>query len=161
MSDIGAEVGISGTAVYRHFESKGAVLLALFDRSLDDMLSRERAVVADTAVAEALRQLIADQVDFVVDESEFARVYYREEAQLDDADRVRLRRKQRLYLEEWVRLLREFDRSLDEAEARVLVHATIGAIQSALVHRPGMPSDRLKRVLRASARAVIRLPPAK
>ncbi|HEY5856504.1 MAG TPA: TetR/AcrR family transcriptional regulator [Aldersonia sp.] len=159
MADIGARVGISGAAVYRHFDNKNTLLLALFDRSLDGLLSEESAIVTGRDdVPGALRALIERQVDFVVDEREFARVYYREVEHLSPDDQVRLRRKQRQYVEEWVHLVRELDDSLDESAARVLVHATIGTIQSALVHNVGMPDDRLKAMLLRAAYAVIGLP---
>lgn len=161
MAEIGARVGISGAAVYRHFDNKNTLLLALFDRSLDGLLSEESAIVAGRDdVPGALRALIERQVDFVVDEREFARVYYREVDHLSPDDQVRLRRKQRQYVEEWVHLVREFDDALDESAARVLVHATIGTIQSALVHNVGMPDDRIKAMLRRAAYAVIGLPVA-
>ncbi|MDH6285017.1 TetR/AcrR family transcriptional regulator [Prescottella agglutinans] len=156
MADIGARVGVSGAAVYRHFDNKATLLLALFDRSLDGLLREESAIVGGREdVPGALRALIERQVDFVVDEREFARVYYREVDQLSPDDQVRLRRKQRHYVEEWVHVVQELDRSLDESSARVLVHATIGTIQSALVHNVGMPDDRLKTMLRRAAYAVV------
>lgn len=158
MADIGAKVGISGAAVYRHFDNKATLLLALFDRSLDGLLREESAIVERREdIPNALRTLIERQVDFVVDEREFARVYYREVEHLSPDDQVRLRRKQRQYVEEWVHIVRELDSSLDESAARVLVHATIGAIQSALVHNVGMPDDRLKEMLRRAACAVVGL----
>ena len=161
MAEIGAQVGISGAAVYRHFDNKATLLLALFDRSLDGLLREESAIVdRREAIPDALRALIDRQVDFVVDEREFARVYYREVEHLSPDDQVRLRRKQRQYVEEWVHVVRELDPALDESSARVLVHATIGAIQSALVHNVGMPDDRLKAMLRRAACAVVGLPMA-
>ncbi|MBH0118783.1 TetR/AcrR family transcriptional regulator [Rhodococcus sp. CX] len=159
MADIGARVGISGAAVYRHFDNKATLLLALFDRSLDGLLREENVIVGRREdIPAALRALIERQVDFVVDEREFARVYYREVEHLPPDDQMRLRRKQRQYVEEWVHVVRELDPSLDESAARVLVHATIGTIQSALVHNVGMSDDRLKAMLRRAAYAVIGLP---
>ncbi|MFD9665861.1 TetR/AcrR family transcriptional regulator [Rhodococcus sp. NPDC059968] len=157
MAEIGARVGISGAAVYRHFDNKGTLLLALFDRSLDGLLQEENVIVSREDIPTALRALIDRQVDFVVDEREFARVYYREVEQLSPDDQVRLRRKQRRYVDEWVHVVRELNPSLDESAARVQVHATIGAIQSALIHNVGMPDDRLKVMLRRAAYAVIGL----
>ena len=45
MADIGAAAGITGSAVYRHFDSKSAVLVAMFDAVVDD-LAREAAEIA-------------------------------------------------------------------------------------------------------------------
>lgn len=158
MADIGAEVGISGTAIYRHFDNKGALLLALFDRSIDELLRHEQESLQQVHdVPTALRILIERQIAFVVDEREFARVYHHEVDHLPDGDRGRLRRKQRMYLEEWVHLVRELHPRLDDSAARTLVHAAIGAVQSPLFHHVGMPSERLKALLTTASCGILGL----
>ena len=37
MADIGAAAGITGSAIYRHFDGKSAVLVAMFDHVIDDL----------------------------------------------------------------------------------------------------------------------------
>jgi len=158
MTDIGDEVGISGAAIYRHFESKSALLAALFDRAIDDLLHDERESLQSAPSAlVALQHLVERQVDFVVFDRDFARVYHSQVDNLPEADRGRLRKKQRLYLEEWVNLVRELKTGIDEAVARTLVHAAIGAIQSPLFHNVGMPQERLKAELTRAAYAVLGL----
>jgi len=158
MTDIGIEVGISGTAIYRHFESKSALLVALFDRSIDELLEDERESLQQFPdLSLALRHLIDRQVDFVVYDRDFANIYHSQVDNLPEEDRVRLRRKQRLYLEEWVHLVRELHRELDDAGARTRVHAAIGAIQSPLFHNVGLPQERLKVELTRAAYAVLGL----
>jgi len=158
MSDIGVEVGISGAAIYRHFDSKSALLVALFDRAIDDLLADERQSLQQfPSLVAALQHLIHRQVDFVVHDREFARVYHSQVDHLPEEDRIRLRRKQRLYLEEWVHLVRELHDGMDDAGARTLVHAAIGAIQSPLFHNVGMPEARLKEDLTRAAYAVLRI----
>jgi AcrR family transcriptional regulator len=157
MADIGAEAGITGSAIYRHFDSKTAVLAALFDRVIDRLLAQAQEIAAAAAdPAPALSALIAGQVEFVVAERQLAQVYYTEIASLPEPDRRRLRRKQRLYLEEWVHLLTELRPGLPDTDARALVHAAIGAIQSALLHNSGLPENRLRPLLAAAAEAVLR-----
>ncbi len=157
MADIGAEAGVTGSAIYRHFDSKSAVLVALFDRVIDRLLAQAQEIArADTDPADALSGLVAGQVGFVVAERQLAQVYYTEIYNLPEADRRRLRRKQRLYLEEWVHLLTELRADLTDTEARAVVHAAIGAIQSALFHNTGLPDDTLRRLLTAGAEAVLR-----
>jgi AcrR family transcriptional regulator len=157
MADIGAAAGITGSGIYRHFESKSAVLVALFDRVIDGLLRDEEKVVAQTAdLAQVLLRLIAGQVDFVVGDRVLAQVYHHEINNLPDEDRRRLRRKQRLYLEEWVHVLVELRDDLSDTEARVIVHAAIGAIQSSLFHSTGLPEDRQCQLLTEAASAVLR-----
>ena len=133
----------------------------MFDRVIDQLLSEGQRFAGhpDAEPLDALRQLVDGQIAFVVDDRDIAQVYYREIANLPEADRRRLRRKQRLYLEDWVHLLTELRPGLDDAVARTIVHCAIGAIQSTLQHSAGLPEDRLRDLLRRSALAVLATDP--
>ena len=156
MADIGSAAGVTGSAIYRHFESKSAVLVALFDRVVDGLLRDEQEIVDNhDDLEEALRKLVDGQVELVISNRVLAQVYHNENHNLPAADRRRLRRKQRLYLEEWVHLVQELRDDLDDAEARAVVHAAIGAIQSALFYKTGLADDRLRRVLTQAALSII------
>jgi AcrR family transcriptional regulator len=156
ISDIGAAAGVTGPAIYRHFDSKSAVLVALFDRVIDGMLTSAGQIVSSAASErEALAKLVANQVEFVTADRELARVYYHEINNLPAEDQRRLRRKQRLYLEEWVHVLAELRGGLPDEEVRALVHAAIGVIQSALFHHSGLPQERLEELLASGAQAVL------
>jgi AcrR family transcriptional regulator len=100
MEDIGDAVGITASAIYRHYDSKTAVLVAMFDRVIDRLLGDGQAIAADRQAdpRQALIRLIDGQIDFVVDDRDVAQVYFREIANLPESDARRLRRKQRLYL---------------------------------------------------------------
>ena len=155
-AELGAAAGITGSGVYRHFDSKSAVLVALFDQIIDDLLRDQKHVLETTTdLGKALDQLIAGQVEFVVGKRELAQVYHNEINSLPEEDRRRLRRKQRLYLEEWVHLVNEMRTELSDADSRTLVHAAIGAIQSPLFHSAGLAEDRLRVLLADAARAVL------
>jgi AcrR family transcriptional regulator len=161
MGEIGAAAGITGPGIYRHFESKSAVLVALFDRAIDGLLRvAEGIALRDADPESALRRLITSQVRFVLVDRSVAQVYYTENQSLPEVDQRRLRRKQRLYLEEWVHPLLELRPRLDETEARVVVHAAIGAIQSSLFHAQVPAGERLDHLLTQAAAAVLGLPRA-
>jgi len=154
--DLGAAAGITGSAIYRHFGSKSAVLVELFDRVIDALLRDAQETVLDQGdLQKALTHLIAGQVEFVVANRALAQVYHLEVNNLPHEDRRRLRRKQRLYVEEWVHLVAELRSNLTDAEARAVVHAAIAAIQSALFHSVGLTEDQLRRLLTESAAAVL------
>lgn len=159
IAEIGAAAGITGSGVYRHFDSKSAVLVALFDRVIDELLREEQEILDSTSdLSQALGRLIAGQVEFVVGDRELAQVYHHEINNLPEEDRRRLRRKQRLYLEEWVHLVNELHEDLSDSDARVMVHAAIGAIQSTLFHDSGLSPDRLRELLTEVARTVLGVP---
>jgi AcrR family transcriptional regulator len=153
MADIGAASGIVGSGVYRHFDSKSAVLLAL----LDDGMERLRETAAEVVGSggdgtEVLDGLVRDQVRFAVDEALLVRLWLREVQTLPDGDQRRLRRLQRDYLEEWVRVLRELRPELSDADARARVHVAIGAIQSAATWNAGVARESLSALLTECAR---------
>jgi AcrR family transcriptional regulator len=156
MAEIGAAAGITGSGIYRHFASKSALLVALFDRVIDRLLEEEQKIVGEERdLCAALRRLLAGQVEFVVADREVLVVYHRDVNNLPEEDRRRLRRKQRLYVEEWVHLLNELRPELTDTDARVIVHAAIGAIQSTLFHNSGLGGEQLRRLLTDAAWAVL------
>jgi AcrR family transcriptional regulator len=157
MEDIGDAVGITASAIYRHYDSKSAVLVAMLDRVVDKLLSDAQAI-ASGGLADpraALARLIDGYIDFVINDRDAAQVYFREVAQVPADDRRRLRRNQRLYVEEWVLLLTEMRPGLDDPTARALVHAAIGVMQSTLWYSAGLPEDRLRGLLRDAALRVL------
>ena len=86
---------------------------------------------------------------------------YRELHKLSDEQRRRLRRKQRLYLEELVHVVAELRPERDEADVRAVVHGAIGAIQSILDYREtGLPAERVAARLAAMGHAVPGIAPS-
>ncbi|WP_426245872.1 TetR/AcrR family transcriptional regulator [Nocardioides sp. LHG3406-4] len=157
MAEIGERAGITGSAIYRHFESKASILVVLFDRVIDDLLAQGRsAVEGNPDLRAALDELIAGQVRFVVGERHLAQVYHNEISNLPREDQVRLRRKQRLYLEEWVHVYGELA-GLEEPMTRTRVHIAIGAIQAVLFHQVTLAPDVLSDTLTQAACAVLAL----
>ncbi|HEV7212515.1 MAG TPA: TetR/AcrR family transcriptional regulator [Blastococcus sp.] len=153
MADIGAAAGIVGSGVYRHFDSKAAVLLALLDEGMARLLAGAAAAVGSgRPEAEVLEDLVRDQVRFAVDEALLVRLWLREIQPLPDADQRRLRRMQRHYIEEWVHTLRELRPELTDSDARTRVHIAIGAIQSAATWSAGSPRAELVDLLTTCAR---------
>ena len=156
MADIGAAAGVTASAIYRHFESKSAVLAAVFDSVIDRLLANASRIVEESpSEAVALSALIEDQVSIALEDRDVLAVYMREITSLPADDRRRLRRKQRLYLEEWVHLVCELRSELSDSEARALVHAAIGAIQSVLNYEATVPAERLGEMLSEAAHAVL------
>ncbi len=140
LAEIGAAAGIVGSGVYRHFTSKSAILVALLDQVMGRLIDEAGQILAtEPAGARQLEALIRGQVAFAIDDSYLVRLWQREVHVLPEADRRRLRRLQRLYVEEWVHLLAELRPGLGDGQARALVHAAIGAIQSVASYNSGLP----------------------
>ncbi len=131
MEELGAAAGVSGPAVYRHFEGKQAVLGAvLLDVSAGLHAGGEAAVREHPDAADALRALIAAHTRFALENADTIRVQDRDLDSLSDADRHEVRRMQREYVESWVGVLQRIHPDEDAAALRVRAHATFGLLNS-------------------------------
>lgn len=131
IEDLGAAVGVSGPAVYRHFPSKQAVLEALLVGVSERLLAGGEAVEGAAADAGSrLRSLIGFHIDFALGEPDTIRVQDRDLDALAPEDRRAVRTLQRRYIELWMRVLGELHPSLAPDELRVRVQATFGLINS-------------------------------
>lgn len=158
LAEIGGAAGIVGSGVYRHFSGKPAILTALFETAIDrlvaDLPGSEPEAPAECEAA--IGRLIDGQVSFAVDTREIAQIYYVENKNVPADDRMRLREKQRAYISGWTRILQGLRPELDETHAVTLVHAAIGAVQSARLHRSGPPKEELRAALKNAAWGVLR-----
>ena len=161
MADIGAEAGIVGSGIYRHFGSKDAVLAALLDRVMDRLQTGAEEILAAAADAhEALSSLVRDHIRVAIEDRTVLAVYHREIHNLPEDERRRLRRRQRHYLEDWVHVLAPLRRDLADGELRLAVHAAVGAVQSTLFFRSGLAPERLAELLDGMAHACLGVPAA-
>jgi AcrR family transcriptional regulator len=157
LEDIGAAVGVSGPAIYRHFPNKEALLVELLVGISTRLLAGATDVVAATdSPATALDGLIDFHLDFAFDESDLIRIQDRDLGHLPPGAKRQVRKAQRQYVEIWVDTLRRLDTSLDVADARLMAHATFGLLNSTPHSlRPGTPSDAARAVLRAMTVAAL------
>jgi AcrR family transcriptional regulator len=161
LADIGAEAGIVGSGIYRHFGSKASILVALLDQVMDRLMSRAAQIITTSADDhQCLSDLVRDHIAVALVDRTILMVYHRESHLLPADDRRRLRRQQRLYIEEWVHLLAPLRPELADGELRLAVHAAVGAIQSTLFFRSGLPPDRLADLLDTMAHGCLGIEPA-
>src|SRR3954447_3800532 len=126
--DLGAAVGISGPAVYRHFASKDALLADLLVGISEELLQNGRVEVAGARdPQDALERLVDKHLDFSLTEPDLIRVQDRDLASLSPADSRQVRRLQRAYVELWVdQLVPPLDRDGPGPRA----HAVFGLLNS-------------------------------
>lgn len=156
VDDIGEAVGLSGPALYRHFPKKEALLVAVFDQVVEHWTDRIRDVVARAGdPAAALDAVVRLHVQFAVEQRQNLRVWRQEFHHLPEADSRRLRRAQRLYVEEWVHVVTELRPECSDTEVRTLVHAVIGMLQSPSEFASGLPEERITNLLVSMAFAAV------
>ncbi|WP_215541966.1 SACE_7040 family transcriptional regulator [Amycolatopsis sp. CA-230715] len=157
IDDIGAAVGISGPALYRHFRSKDAMLgemLGTISRFLLDGGTARAAAAEDPDTT--LSELVRFHVDFALSHPSLITVQERNLANLTDADRRQVRALQRRYVEVWVGAISAAVPGVGEAEARSAAHAVFGLINSTPYNRylgEGDLADLLGRLALGALRA--------
>jgi AcrR family transcriptional regulator len=157
VDDIGAAAGVSGPALYHHFDAKVALLGEMLVGISERLLSRAMAIVERVGVQGegALEELVAMHVDFALDDRALITVHFRDLVHASEADQRRVRGLQNAYLDVWVEVLTAETPGLDARTARATIHAALGLMNSTPF------SGRLRRdemvvILRAMALAALR-----
>jgi AcrR family transcriptional regulator len=132
VDDVGAAVGVTGPAIYRHFASKDAMLAEMLLRISERLLAggTERIAAAGEDPAGQLRALVDFQVDFALDNPALITVQDRDLGALSDRDARQVRQLQRRYVEEWVAVLARLHPDASTAACRARAHAVFGLINS-------------------------------
>ncbi|HEY4409424.1 MAG TPA: hypothetical protein VGO87_06050 [Acidimicrobiia bacterium] len=125
---------------------------AVFDRTIERQLE-EITTIANGAAdpADALQQMVLHHLGFALDDREHLASWREEFRTLPAEDAWRLRRMQRLYVEEWVQVVGEVRPDLSDAEARAAVHATLALLHSPTEYKSGLPNDALAPLLTSMA----------
>lgn len=114
VDEIGKVAGTTGSAIYRHFPSKDAILAALFDKTLDTILVRLGEPDED-ADAE-LNKLVRAFVGLAKTHERLVSIWLREQRSLAERYRREHDRRHRRINQRWIDCLKRCypDRSTDE-----------------------------------------------
>src|ERR687885_742969 len=155
VDDVGAAVGLTGPAIYRHFASKDAMLAEMLLRISERLLAggTERVAAAGDDPLAQLRTLVAFQVDFALDNPALITVHDRDLGSLAEEDAAQVRRLQRRYVEVWVDVLGRVHPTSDAATNRARAHAVFGLVNSTPHSAGRLPRRRTAALLAAMAEA--------
>lgn len=152
VDEIGEAAGISGPALYHHFDGKEALL--------GEMLVDISTYLLDggTRIADAGGDVIGALIDFhatfAVDRPDLITVHFRDLVHATDADRAAVRSIQNRYVALWVDALRERSPDVSEAEAGTVVHALFGLLNST-PYSARLPRDQMLALLGRLARSAL------
>lgn len=91
MRDLGRALGLLGSSLYSHIDSKEDLLVEVVDEGARLFLdSARRATAAEGSAPDRLRALIAGHVDVVLDHHDVVRTYLNEARMLDPGHRARV-----------------------------------------------------------------------
>ena len=129
---------------------------------MDDQII-ERQLEEITAIADgaadpevALTAMVLHHLRSALENRDHLMTWQEELRSLPPEDAWRLRRVQRLYVEEWVQVVGEIRPDLTEGEARAAVHATLALLHSPTEYKSGLPRDALTPLLARMALGAIR-----
>jgi AcrR family transcriptional regulator len=184
MGDIGAAVGVSGPALYKHFAGKEDILGQCLLHASDQLLAGARELLsdggarsavgqpgvagaqpadaqpagaqpADAGAAEAaLEALIARHADFALDNPALIVVQEREWAALGAEAQAQVRKRQLAYVEVWCDALAPLRPDLSAPQARAAVQAAFGLLNST-PHSARIGRDTMHTLLTSMARSAL------
>ena len=155
IDDIGAEVGVSGPAIYWHFSGKQALLAAMLTRVSERLLAAGREQVVSAGDPRAtLDALVTMQVEFALDEPDLIVVHSRELRHLDREQAHSVRALQRQYVDVWVDVMERLHPSVPRVRLVAAVQAAIGLVNST-PHVGKLPRKQLAPLLHDMALAAL------
>lgn len=158
MDDIGSAAGVTGPALYHHFAGKEAMLVAALIPVSESLLEGGKRRVAEFRDDDAavLESLIDFHVEFALANPAVIALHLHELDRLPEEPRRQIRRLQRLYVEQWVKVLAGLHPGLADAESRVLAHAAFGLMNSTPFLGGEVDRRRRASLLRAATLAALR-----
>ena len=152
LDDIGAVVGVSGPAIYRYFNSKHELLSVLVEEAaITWRATVDQVLNQNTPPLVTLECLIDAAVTLELASGNLRSVYQQEFRLLDDADRRRVARIDRVTMAEWVNLLCEVRPTLTDEEARAAVMMIDGLLRSVSSWHTSIEPEHLARVMKDMA----------
>ncbi|MDQ4010714.1 MAG: TetR/AcrR family transcriptional regulator [Actinomycetota bacterium] len=156
IAELGAAVGVSGPALYRHFPGKEALLAEMLVGISEYLLDGGRARVASTDdPGEALAELVEFHVDFAIQHPQLITVQDRDLANLPVQVRHKVRTLQRAYLQIWVDTLHKLIPELSVEDARIAAHGAFGLLNSTPHSATGSNPQQVAALLRRMAIAAL------
>jgi AcrR family transcriptional regulator len=151
VDDIGAAAGISGPALYHHFEGKEALLGEMMVGVSRRLLAGARALVQPMTPS-TLDELIRFHCRFAVQDRDLITIHFRDLMHASPADQEKVRRSQARYVALWVGALQARHPGVDHQTAIAAVHAAFGLMNSTPFNRR-LPADRMEGLLARLATA--------
>lgn len=170
LDDLAKGAGISAPAVYRHFESKEAVLEELLvgiSEYLHDggvgivgAHSAAEAQASPAGAASTLSTLVDFHIAFAMTEPDLIRIQDRDFAALPESSRRTVRRLQRRYVSQWAQVATRVHPEWSLEAATVRVHAAFGMMNSTPYQARDSGAEVVRRELRYAVSAALGLPAA-
>lgn len=149
IDDIGQAAGVTGPAIYRHFDSKAAVLAAVIADIIDVVADPPQ--LAAISPQQQLRRRIRHYASGVAQRRELMTVFVHEVHHLPDPHAHILRRRQRDLVMAWRENLAAIHPQWPSEAVRTAVHATFGLLNAVATFNSPLSDEQLAAELTALA----------
>ncbi len=161
IAEIGAAAGVTGAAIYRHFSNKEAMLVAVFENVVSELLDGARRALDLRISANAtLEAFIRAHIAFALANRTVITVYNQESHNLSAAQRLRVRRQQRSYAQLWMDTVHIVHPGWSVGDVSTAVHGVFGLINSVADYRTTMSIDAQTKRLHQMAVQSLQLEPS-
>ncbi len=144
IEELGANIGLTGPAIYRHFPTKSALLAEMLITVSRALLDGANLVLAEQlSPYDTLAELISHHAHFALENPALIRVQEQDFSNLDQVHAKQVRRLQRRYVEVWVGQILIARKGVSTDTARTMAHAIFGMLNST----PRINSDQKKDTL--------------
>lgn len=134
--------GISGPGLYRHFQSKQALLIAVVEEGLQELQRFARcAADAETDPRAALEAMVDFHVRSVVADLPRTLIFLKNGHALGESDRRRIRREMNTYAQEWVSMVLQLRPDLSEPQVRLLTQGVFSMLNSVATLNKGLDQE--------------------
>ena len=148
IEEIATEVDLTPSGVYRHFDGKHALLLAVYERATQWLYPHQTEVEGSPlSSVDLLRSLIHTYIEHSFRSPELMRVFFAEKGNLTPQELRGVQASQAASLQAWVDCLLDLRPELNAREATVLVHAALGLITDQLAILPRFDDEAMARLI--------------
>jgi AcrR family transcriptional regulator len=156
--DVGASVGISGPALYRHFPSKDAMLAEMLIGISEVLLDTARSrIAAAQSPTDSMAGLVDWHIEFALTHESLIVVQDRDWSSLATEARAKVRALQTAYIDLWVDELQRLQPGLDRQEGQARARAVFGLLNST-PRSARLPETQMRSLLAAMAWAALTAP---
>ncbi|MFT4395995.1 TetR/AcrR family transcriptional regulator [Gordonia lacunae] len=134
-----AKAGVSGPALYRHFQNKQALLVAVVEKGLSSLQDYARSTIeSETDPARALQAMVDHHITSVMDAPPTPLIFQKNEHAFSDVERRRIRREMSRYAEEWISVVIPLRPDLSEPQVRLLTHSVFAMLNAVATLNKGL-----------------------
>lgn len=149
---IAARAGITGPGLYRHFQNKQALLIAVLEEPTQIVHEFAKRIGETTTEPKAaIVAMVESHIRLILKGPPSTLIFTKNEHALPEQDRRRIRREMALYAEEWVSVLIPLRPDLSEPEARLLTQAVFSMLNTAATLKKGLNEESIFSIMRQAA----------